>query len=99
MTDPASFKTLTARVMFDDGFVIYLNGTEVKRGNMPTGMLTFGTNAASVRNANFAYDTFDLTPFRSLLVPGRNVIAAEVHQVHPSNSHDLVFDLMLEAGP
>src|SRR5213593_4873371 len=35
VTDPASVKWLTLRIDYDDGFVAYLNGTEIARRNLP----------------------------------------------------------------
>ncbi len=34
-TDPAAFRTLALRMRYDDGFVAYLNGTEILRRNAP----------------------------------------------------------------
>jgi hypothetical protein len=36
VTDPATYKSLQLRMRYDDGFVAYLNGTEVLRRNAPT---------------------------------------------------------------
>ena len=35
VTDPALYKALTLRLRYDDGFVAYLNGTEIARRNSP----------------------------------------------------------------
>ncbi|MBN2507567.1 MAG: lamin tail domain-containing protein, partial [Verrucomicrobia bacterium] len=35
VTDPEEFQELTLRLRYDDGFVAYLNGTEVARNNVP----------------------------------------------------------------
>src|SRR5687768_5175391 len=45
VTSPTDFATLTARLVRDDGAVIYLNGIEVARSNMPTGTVTASTVA------------------------------------------------------
>jgi len=77
----------------DDGAVIYLNGVEVARTNMPTGAIAFGTRALS--SVNDAADTTLYTiPISARLVEGRNLLAVEVHQFQQASS-DLTFDLSL----
>ncbi|HTM19355.1 MAG TPA: hypothetical protein VL172_02570, partial [Kofleriaceae bacterium] len=94
--DPAAVSSMIAEVMYDDGFVAYLNGTEVARASMPAGAITAGTLAASHEAGN-AYQQFDWSARRDLLHAGTNVLAVEVHQVAASSS-DLVFDLALQLG-
>jgi hypothetical protein len=83
-------------VTFDDGVVIYLNGHEIVRQNMPLGVISSATLAtAGSENKVYAF-----TVDKSLLVQGTNTIAVEVHQVEPSSS-DLSFDMtlsMIEIG-
>jgi hypothetical protein len=78
--------TINARVMRDDGVVLYVNGVEVARQNMPAGAVTYATGAsANMTGANTTnYFTFTIAP--SNLVIGRNVLAAEVHQSAATNS-------------
>jgi hypothetical protein len=84
---------LTLRVRRDDGVVVYVNGTQVARSNMPTGTIRHSTLAATTVNDSdeTAYVT---VRFAAPLVKGTNVIAAEVHQVSRSST-DIVFDLEL----
>ena len=84
--------------MVDDGVVVYLNGTEIGRADLPSGTIS-STTLASGHEAGNQYQTFDWTSARSLLVSGSNTIAVEVHQASASSS-DLVFDLalLLEGG-
>ncbi|MDP7048559.1 MAG: tetratricopeptide repeat protein [Verrucomicrobiota bacterium] len=95
--DPAELGAatgITARVLSDDGFVLYLNGTEVARDNMPDGEITFDTltRANRASNEEDLYKEFPLS--LAALRHGRNVLAAEVHQPN-STSTDLGFDLEL----
>ncbi|MFM7179861.1 MAG: lamin tail domain-containing protein [Verrucomicrobiales bacterium] len=86
---------LSLELLRDDGAVIYINGQEVKRDNMPTGTVNYQTLASSAV-ANVAEDTFypfNLPP--SALVDGVNVIAVEVHQQRVDSS-DLSFALRLK---
>jgi hypothetical protein len=74
----------------DDGIVLYVNGTEVGRDNMPDGTISFTTVATTYNNGATA--SF-IVP-KELLVEGNNVIAAEVHQNSVSSS-DLIFNLQM----
>lgn len=92
VSDAATAATL--RLLCDDGAAVHLNGIEVVRHQLPAGPLTPATLATVnvVGAGETAYTEFALDPAR--LAPGRNVLAAEVHQVSPQSS-DLSFDLEL----
>lgn len=84
---------LEAKVMMDDGAVIYLNGQEAKRVRMNSGTVSFGTTAnATVDDAT---EETILLP-ASMLVEGDNVIAVEVHQVNTGSS-DVAWAMKLDA--
>ena len=89
------YSDLYVHVRRDDGVVIYINGTEVTRSNMPQGSITSDTLAASVFTGSreTMYYTIQI---RAAVVAGENVIAAELHQGERLSS-DLVFDLELSA--
>ena len=91
--DPALVDSLLLDVMYDDGFVAYVNGHEVARAGLPAGPVAYGTLAAG-HEANATYHTFDLAAARSFLLPGNNLLAIEIHQVSAASS-DLVFDARL----
>jgi sugar lactone lactonase YvrE len=77
--------------LIDDGAVVYLNGLEIYRLNMPPGAPAFTTLASNaVNDAEFKGVDFLATN----LVQGDNVIAVEVHQTS-TNSSDIVFGLQL----
>jgi hypothetical protein len=93
--EPALVQSLSARLLRDDGAVVYLNGTEIWRDNLPIGTITNQTPAnAEVTGVN---ETNWLTKglATSLLVPGTNILAAEIHQ-GPTHE-DLSFDFELSA--
>ncbi len=95
VSDFAQFSDLTLGLVRDDGAVVYLNGTEILRDNMPTGTIGYKTRASrdiSNRNEEMAFTWYDLPT--TLLKNGENVIAVEVHQFAP-NSDDLSFNLEL----
>jgi hypothetical protein len=95
VANPASITGLLLRVLRDDGAVVYLNGTEVFRTNMPTGAISYTTKASAAVDgaAESTYVQTSVSP--SLLVSGNNVIAVEVHQ-RAANSSDISFNLELK---
>lgn len=81
-------------LLVDDGAVIYLNGTEIYRYNLPTGTITAATKASRyiAGDEENKWLTFALPT--TGLVAGTNTIAVEVHNDAASSS-DLSFDLRL----
>ena len=75
---PASLAYLVLKMTYADGFVAYLNGTEVARRNAPAG-LSFNSAATAKRTVGEAVttETIDITAFTSLLVQGTNVLAIQ----------------------
>lgn len=96
LTDAASFTHTAVRLLRDDGAVVYLNGIEVFRSNMPTGSIAFTTRAAGNISAADETNYFPSAVDSRLLRNGTNVIAVEVHQANATSS-DLSFDLELRA--
>lgn len=92
VADASSIDGLRARVLFDDGVVVYLNGTEVFRNNLQTGTINYSTLASqAIENTN-EFASFTIP--NNLLANGKNVIAVEIHQVSPQSS-DISFDFSL----
>ncbi len=93
VNDPAAVTNLTLALARDDGALVYLNGTEIMRDNITNGVAPYYSMLATNASDNgTTYYTFTVPP--SGLVPGTNIIAAEVHQTSASSS-DLIFDLGL----
>ncbi|NHA66598.1 fibronectin type III domain-containing protein [Phycicoccus flavus] len=92
----ADVTALRMRLLVDDGCVVYVNGSEVYRFNLPTGPIDSQTRALRyiAGSEENLWRTVDVPA--SALVPGRNVVAVEVHQDQPSSS-DISLDL--ELGP
>lgn len=90
----AEISGLTLRLKRDDGAVVYLNGSEIIRENLPDGLITFDTAASSAPDDGQLFYSFDVDP--ALLVAGENVLAVEIHQVNLTSS-DASFDLELTA--
>jgi len=95
--NPLVMTNLSAWLLHDDGAVVYLNGVEVARINMPAGPIGNNTLASGVSQDN-ATATFTLDP--ALLLAGDNLVAVEVHQSDVTSS-DVSFDFRLTgtAGP
>lgn len=83
--------SLAVKLKADDGAVVYLNGTEILRDNLPAGTVTTETPASTWRGGEAENFTVHTVP-ASALVKGTNVLAVEVHNVWSGNS-DLAFDL------
>ncbi|MGJ8697638.1 MAG: lamin tail domain-containing protein [Verrucomicrobiaceae bacterium] len=83
-------------IVRDDGAVVYLNGTELERINLPASptAITYLTEAEdAISSANEPVPViFSFSP--SLLVNGTNTLAVEMHQAAPDSS-DLSFNLEL----
>lgn len=88
-----------ARILLrrDDGAIVYLNGEEVARQNMPGGEVAYDQFATSVVAAANESTYFEIDIPRSQLRVGENTFAVEIHQVNASSS-DISFDLELELG-
>jgi len=80
------------KLVKDDGAVVYINGTEAFRTNMPGGTVTYQTEALSAMSNSdeSAWNQFQVDG--GLLHEGENVIAVEVHQNDPGSS-DISFNL------
>ena len=80
----------------DDGAIVYINGQEIYRSNMPTGTITETTLAphSAAGDIEKYFTLFALGS--SNLVNGLNTVAVEVHQ-NDVTSADMSFDLALVA--
>jgi uncharacterized repeat protein (TIGR01451 family) len=92
IVNPALYSTFNFTYSYDDGAVVYVNGVEVKRSNMPTGTILYSTNAST--NNFTTNETFTVPA--SAFVAGNNVIAVEIHQQN-ATSNDCFFDMSLDA--
>jgi hypothetical protein len=95
--DPANVKELTLHLLRDDGAVVYLNGNEVVRDNMPAGTINYSTYAVTAVGGTDESTFFEFTVDKSGLAAGKNVIAVEIHQSSGTSS-DVSFDLSLDAS-
>lgn len=87
--------SLEMNVLADDGVIVYVNGTEVFRRGMPSGVIANNTKATTRSEGALETVYFLKDIPKTLLKNGVNIIAAEVHQFD-SVSSDLTFDLELK---
>ncbi len=94
-TNPGGLTSLTMPIRYDDGFVAYLNGTEVARRNAPAGTPINTTTANSDRLSSQALtpENIDLTPYLGSLVAG----AGNVLAVHGLNEAAGDADFLIKA--
>ncbi len=91
--DASKAVKLNVKSFADDGVVIYVNGTEVARRNMPTGEITHLTFASSAHRWSFATaNPVEVEIPAELLVTGTNTIAAETH-LNYRRTPDIGFEL------
>ncbi|MDZ7317001.1 MAG: right-handed parallel beta-helix repeat-containing protein, partial [candidate division KSB1 bacterium] len=76
--------------------MVYLNGVELFRSNMPEGEVQHSTPALSAVGGADESTFFEFSFPGSVLVNGSNLIAVEIHQ-NSGSSSDLSFDLEIEA--
>ena len=95
VADVSNLQNLLFKLVRDDGAVVYLNGQEVLRSNMPSGTINYSTWAStSVGGTNEdAFMEFSIEP--DALVAGENCLAVEIHQDDPASS-DIGFDLEID---
>jgi hypothetical protein len=93
--DPAKLTSLVLKMRYDDGFVVYLNGTEVHRVGL-TGTPRWNSASEVNREAD-AVDPFIISDHIDLLRQGQNVLA--IHGLNvTANSSDFLIVVSLEAG-
>ena len=95
-TNVDDYTKLVLGLRRDDGAVVYLNGNEVARSNMPGGTITYLTTSSNFVSGNdeTRYFAIDFPPVD--LVNGQNTLAVEIHQ-YTGTSSDISFDLQLDA--
>lgn len=84
------FTRVNLRVRRDDGFIAFLNGVEVARDNLPSGLVSYGTFASALATDDGnAWIEFAINP--ALINNGSNTLAVEIHQLSGTSS-DISFD-------
>lgn len=81
---PSSNDQFLLNYQIDDGFIVYVNGKEAGRFNMPNGSVNYGTFSSSYAESTPLTGTLELSP--SLFKNGSNLIAIEVHNTSYTSS-------------
>jgi hypothetical protein len=93
--DPNDFDSLTLRMRYDDGFVAYINGHEVKRVNF-TGPPLWNS-AANPGHEDAGPESFDISGHIGVLQDGNNILAIHGLNVGTTSS-DFLISVELNAG-
>jgi len=90
-TDLSQYDSIRLRMMYDDGFVAYINGIEVARANAPPN-LDYNSGAPTWHDEGAAmqFVDFDITEFRNEIVQNSNVLA-----IHGLNSARTSSDFLI----
>ena len=98
VTDASVFRNLFMRLKRNDGAIVYLNGKEIHRVNLPTGAISPRTPATRDVSGLERKAFFPISVPPNLLQKGQNVVAVEVHLASP-RSQNMSFDLEVYANP
>lgn len=97
LADPADFDALWLSATRDDSVVLWLNGVELTRANLPMAPLAPGAYAPDEVEAGWAATRSDTFAPTTALVQGTNVLAAEVRQALPAGA-TLRFEALLSGA-
>lgn len=82
----------------DDGAIVYINGVEVARSNMPAGSVDYLTHSSTIVSGSDETNFFIYKLPKSVLREGRNQLAVELHN-RDGISSDLGFDMYIFNAP
>lgn len=94
----ADLSAIDLEVFRDDGVVVYVNGVEVGRNNMPAGTIAPNTFASTSIHGSARYVPVTMTVPVGLLHDGVNTVTAEVHLNYRSAT-GMAFSLKAVASP
>jgi len=100
VVNAASMTGLVLSLRYDDAALVYLNGVELERVNLPIGVITDQTVSLTPIIGSQTFEFSQFVVDAALLSEGTNLMAVEIHQ-DSSASYDLAFDVILSAydGP
>ncbi|MGC4030142.1 MAG: lamin tail domain-containing protein [Tepidisphaeraceae bacterium] len=94
VANPSQLDTLFLNMKYDDGFIAYLNGTEIARRNAPGGAITYTSTASAARSDAAAQiaESIDVSAFINLLQGGgaTNILAIKALNVSATDSDLLI---------
>jgi hypothetical protein len=97
------FDEMTLKIRYDDGFVAYINGTEVTRENF-TGTPQWDSSADNADRESSSFALFDITSHIGVLNVGSNILAIHGLNAEPDSSDllispELVLETTIGGGP
>ncbi|MCA9240354.1 MAG: lamin tail domain-containing protein, partial [Planctomycetales bacterium] len=99
LTDLSQVSTLSLEMLYDDGFIAYLNGVPIASANAPASPAWNSTAGAINRPDDTVLDeyvAFDASAFIDQLVVGENVLA--IHALNQASSSDMLMIPRLATG-
>lgn len=98
VANPAAYQFLTLRLRYEDGVLVWLNGTQIIADNAPASP-QWNSGATANRDDAFAiqFRDFDLTPHLGLLNAGQNVFAFQLLN-NGLTSSDILLSPLLAAS-
>jgi hypothetical protein len=92
----SQIEQLTLRMKYDDGFVAYLNGTEVVRARVD-GTPTYDASASTHSNtAAVQFENFNISASAHLLQDGQNMLAIHAINSSPTSNDMLLMPALIE---
>jgi len=100
VTNVSQISALTLQAVYDDGFKVWINGSNVLNANISSGELPY-TGSSGPSREDLAYNTFNLNWPQSFLVNGTNILAIQAANASLGGSSDFFLDvrLLASAGP
>jgi hypothetical protein len=89
--DIGHITALTLQMRYDDGFIAYINGTEVLRVNAPT-TPAWNSTASTGHEASAEFDSYNISAYISSLHSGTNILA-----IHGLNASTGSSDFLISA--
>lgn len=97
VADPSIYQAMELRMKYDDGFIVYLNGTKIAEEKAPASPAWNSIATASSEADPLVYDTWNVSSSLGELQAGTNVLA--IHGMNRSlGSRDLIFMPELHGG-
>lgn len=93
----AMWNYMTLKMRYDDGFIAYINGTEVYRKNFSDTNTPVWNSSALENHDNGHMESFSLNNYLSVLKDGDNLLAIQGLNVS-KGSTDFLISAILEAG-
>lgn len=95
-----NFSKLTLRMMYDDGFVAYLNGQLIASKNAPASVSwNSGATIQNPDNQAILFEDFDVSAFRSYVVDGENILAIQGMNAGTTSSDFLILPQLVGVIP